>query len=465
MKNIVTKKMIFIVFLSIITLTLNAQIRGVQFSTNRDDRYDLVAPRNDRSLVLNSPGNYRLQNGVVADFISSGTVIRITSSDVSLDLQNFTLSQREDLSPDLRIVGIEIAPNLSNILIKNGKINKIGCQGIVIGENCFNIAIHNIHTTQTSNTAITINKNCSNIIFDNCLVAKNTTKNNTTTGIRIIESNNVTFSHCSIIDLQALVGYSAYGIFASNCNNCTLSSCIISGIKGKHALGIALNTCIDWLIIDNEVSSSVGTDGSATGLYLVKSIANKITKLESSNNRGTENGYGLQMKINSNYNRLKDCTLSNNYSTDAGNGYGALINKGNSNYIGNTNIFANSGGTDSASEGAGIKITQSKGCLVEKCKCEDNNGNAGTGYGIFLEDVTQCIIEENKLYYNHGSAGSYGIQEIGIPSSYVASNIAFGNAQNFGLQQETTLNSIQNIQFNAPRSVQLSHRGNVNITS
>ena len=42
--------------------------------------------------------------------------------------------------------------------------------------------------------------------------------------------------------------------------------------------------------------------------------------------------------------------------------------------------------------------------------------------------------------------------------------ITFGNETNFDLQQ-TTINSVQKVQFNSPRSVQISNRGNIDIVS
>ena len=299
--------------------------------------------------------------------------------------------------------------------------------------------------------------------IDNCLVAKSTSIGETHTGIKLTSNSNVTIDQCSILKLHGDTGYSCYGIFAKNCTNCSLLNSTISGSTGKHAIGVAINTCVDWTLENNESSGNTALDGYATGLYLVRSIANRITNFEASNNHGTYDGNGIQVKVLSHYNRFINCTTSNNYSSGTGNGYGILINKGDSNFISRLSSFANSGGTDSASEGAGIKIEEAKGVLVEDSIIEDNNSNFGIGYGILLKDSSKCIIQNNKLYYNHGLFGSWGIQEIGISSSFIASNIAFGNENNFGLSHQT-LNSIQNVQYNAPRSVQTSHRGNINIT-
>ncbi len=440
-----------------------AQTRGIQLIPQTDARYTLITPRETIPLVISVPGNYRFKNGATVDYTSSGTILKITSSDVSIDLQHFTLSQKNADHSPLEISGIEIAEGLANVSINNGKINNITGTGITIGQNCVNINIHNMYIIESKKIALTVNTNCNNIVIDNCLIARLNFANETTVGMRLITSKNVTISHSSIVNIIGQTGYSAYGLFATDCNNCSLVDSVVSGVTGKHALGIALNTCIDWIIENNESNNHTAIDGSATGLYMVKSIANKITNLEASNNKGTMNGYGLQIKINSNYNRFSKCTASNNYSSGSGSGYGFLINKGNSNYFGHVSAFANRGGSDSACEGTGIKLEKAKGNLIECSTFSDNNGETGTGYGIYLEDSEKCIIEENKLYYNQGSAGSWGIHEKGTPSSFIAANIAFGNQNNFGLKIESTLNAIQNIFFDAPRSVQRSHRGNVNI--
>lgn len=462
-KKYMYKKISLLILLSMNCYhTIHTQTRGIQLIDEKELRYNLLAPLNTRTLVLSSPGNYKFSSGMKADLTTSTTIICITSSDVTLDLQNFTVSQKNADTSENETTGIHIQNNLSNVVIKNGKINNINGRSIIIGENCFNITLHNMFITKTKIAGIEVQQNANTVRISNCLVANAISSDKTYTGIKLTDNTNISLDHCSVIRLAGTINFSCYGIFAKNCSNCSLTNSVISGIKGKHSIGVALNTCVDWVIENNESSGNVALNGTSTGLYLVKSVANRITNFETSNNHGTNDGNGIQVKVNSNYNRFINCTTSNNYSTGTGNGYGMIINKGDSNYISNITSFANSGSLESSSEGVGIKIQESKGNLIEKSKCDDNNGNHGTGYGILLENSEHCIIENNKLYYNHGLQGSWGIQEIGTPSSFVASNIAFGNQINFGLKQQT-LNSIQNVQYDSPRSVQTSHRGNVNI--
>ncbi len=72
---------------------------------------------------IEKPGSYRLTQNIEA---TSGTAIRVLVSDVSLDLNGFTISYTGQSSAD----GISVSPDVRNVEIRNGGITGFSRHGI-----------------------------------------------------------------------------------------------------------------------------------------------------------------------------------------------------------------------------------------------------------------------------------------------------------------------------------------------
>jgi hypothetical protein len=454
----------FIIYI-IITLTpCYGQTRGVQIIYSNPLKYALIAPQSFKPVLLNEPGNYHFSSGTNVDFITSGTIINITSNNVTINLQNFTLSQKNAGSSNKNITGINIADGLSNITIKNGNINNITGTAIIMGQNCFNITLNNLTIAQARSGGIEVQTGTDTMFINNCFAGKSLTNKKNNFGLSLTSNKNITVHNCSFIGVRAPTGYNAFGITATNCIDCSINNCAINNNSGDTVSGLHLNNCIAFEVDNIETNGNSSSVGGAAGIECSGGQGNTFKNSTSFYNTAATNSRGIYFHSNASYNQVFDCTTSCQKVLTTGNASGICITTGTSNCFTRITSFGNTGGSLTTSKGCGIILSNTYGVIVDHSTCNYNNGGTGKGYGIHLINTSRCIIEENKLYYNHGTAGSWGIQEEENSLSFLASNIAFGNAINYGVTH-STLNSIQQINFKSSRSSLKDNRGNIDVTT
>lgn len=456
------KHCMFILFLLCFN-TLYSQKRGTLSSATlqRREQGTTIINRPKLPIIIDTPGDYRLISHAKLDAVTSTTLIKITSSNVRLDLYGRSLSQK--LPSTKNVTGIYIENNLSNVIIENATIDSLTGTGIIVGENCFNITLQNISLSKVYKGGISIQDNTDTVFIHNCSVSNATCSNQNNIGIELSKVTHAHIDYCSVSNLIAYEPYNIYCIFLKECTNCSIFHNATNGCRGKSIIGFAFNQCANCIMENNESNGNKATDGYATGLYVVNSISNTFNTYIALNNTGSINGYGIQVKGNSYFNTFESCTLGNNSSSGTGSGYGVDIKNGHSNQFHFISSFGNSGGSSTESEGVGIKLDSTTGIIIENSSLHYNNGGTGIGYGILLQNCQKCIVENNKIYYNQGVTDAYGIKEESLSSSYIASNIVFGSTNNYSLEFPV-INTVQTVNFDAPRSVETSNRGNVEIT-
>jgi len=92
-------------------------------------------------LIINTPGYYTLPNDQIYSPCGTNPAITIASSGVTLDLSGYTLSQVDKTVSG--IIGVYVQPNVQNITIKNGTVEKFSAVGVLIGD--FSGSVNNVN--------------------------------------------------------------------------------------------------------------------------------------------------------------------------------------------------------------------------------------------------------------------------------------------------------------------------------
>lgn len=242
-------------------------------------------------ITINNPGNYQFSNNIDWTPISAISAITIQSSDVVLDLNNFTLECIN--KNNLETIGINVTKSL-NILIKNGKIFKMGLKGIDV-DSSKNITIQNItiDLITTDNiieyivpVGILFTK-CDGVLIENCNVQKMLVKADSMAGIQITETMNSKIINCSLNDFVNLDGAcTGFGHFGSNgslIENCTvnnLQSFFNGNIKtqGHTCIGFVPFFSTNLSFINCKATNITGCCDDAHGLSVFLCINNIIIK-------------------------------------------------------------------------------------------------------------------------------------------------------------------------------------------
>lgn len=458
-------KKTFIALFLLYSLSLIAECRGVKNIEFNVIGGISILSSYTHPFVLSQPGPHIFGiDDVELEALTSTTLIKITSSNVTLDLQGHTFSQKNASSSNKNVTGIHIADGLSNVTIKNGNINNITGTAIIVGQNCFNITLSNLTIAQARSGSIEVQSGTDVVFIDNCFAGKSLSSGKNNFGLSLTSNKNINVINSSFIDSRAPSGYNAFGIFGKNCIDCSINNSAFNDHSGDTATGIYLDNCIAFEIDNVETNSNRSNVGPSSGIELFGGQGNIIKNGIAFYNKAATNAHGIYLHSGANYNQISNYTTSYQKASTTENGIGVCIITGTSNSLTNITAFGNTGGSLETSKGCGICLNKAYGVIIDNSTCNYNNGGAGKAYGIQLINSSKCIIEDNKLYYNHGPKGSWGIQESKNSFSFLASNLAFGNDTNYGVTH-TTFNSIQDINFKSARSALKSNRGNVNVTT
>ncbi len=338
------------------------------------------AASNAAMKTISKHGRYFLSNDIRA-FPRNNDVscIRITSSNVLLDLNDSTIMQRPDSSAT-GFFAIEVSANLSNIVIRNGRINTITGYGIYVNSNCNNIILENLSISNITGDGVTLTST-SNSILNN---------------IRI--------------------------------NNCTTSSGDVHGLTAE--------TLRSSTILDSSFDRNDATSGTAYGLKLDSAVDCKIENCTASFN-GSNSNHSIGFSLENGFSCvLKGCTASSNTcDNNTGNVFGFQFDNGTySKLIDSTAIYQNSNSNTVII--AGIYFASGeKYSSIENCQSFGNSSLTGTGgesygikFGLSTTGPTNCIIKNCLLYNNNGSSKSYGYKDF-APQSTTAlgHNVSFGH--------------------------------------
>lgn len=393
---------------------------------------------------ITNPGHYQLGSDIIYNPLSADDqIIRISASDVILNLNNFTIRQDPSNTFDT-IQGIVIDPNLSNITIQNGTIAQITGTGLIINEGCSRITIENIQTYScgfagmyafgTSNNPITelaidqcvtyscgalstdavasavIINSCRNSTVSNCRIENNRNDLTNFSGLWTFDTQLTNFSNIIVRDNSSavdIVGFLIQQGYALYFNNCSAVSNIVtpegSGTSGGFLVSLPadVNGNINFKqCIASSNSGGVVASGFAVNDALYQNIS--FTDCRAVTGFGTEQSYGFV--LSSNNCEIIDCIARNNKATQSG----ATLAVG---------FFLNGAGT----------------VTVENCLSEFQG--AITASGFDLEDAALCVVKNCTSTNNLGESDpncfgfrinpSSGTPDLG--QNVLVSNMAMNN--------------------------------------
>lgn len=244
--------------------------------------------------TITTPGIYQLSSDIIFNPTTSGTAaITINTSNVTLDLQGFSLIQNNSTS---ETIGIECKFNTSDITIRNGAIVGVTGSGvsnsIVVGSLNSDITITNLQIIAPG--ALGIHLASTNNFFISGVEVLGTT-----TGISLNTVNGGQISGSSIIQSTAC-GISLVTSFSNIISNCVIAD---TSSAASNAAGISAvtggNNRIESCWIDNITTSLTSASNSAVGILLGSTESSDIilnNQVSNCTTSGSAFPFGIQMQ-------------------------------------------------------------------------------------------------------------------------------------------------------------------------
>ncbi len=392
---------------------------------------------------ISNPGTYVLSDDIPST-ASTGQVISITASNVILDFSGRSIILLSGSGNPIN--GITIAPNLSNIVIRNGVISSMNGHGILIGSGCLNISCEDLKINGCTTSGITFagtsTAPLSGCSMENCQIRQCNGGINATYGVKLSYCDFFTAKTCSFnSNVASGTSLNCYGFYAISSKGGTLCQ---SDAQGNTATALAAGFYLDAgcsnFLFQNctaKLQSSTATTniGKAYGFYETTNTNNRFESCISANNTAYAFAAGFYTQ-NCSYNYWLQCTAQNNVitgATGATGGFGFICDTATceGNIFDQCTAIGNKGSTTLTSVGCGFLLDNSVCCTIKNCFSQANDGTSGTGVGIYLKTgAVRCFLQNNTIIANTSSVISkaYGIWDASNPSTtLMTGNFAFGN--------------------------------------
>ncbi len=236
----------------------------------------------DDCLNIQTPGVYLLAESLILpdndsdDFDGCTSGITISTSDVTIDLNGFSINYGGQTGPPFQFHGIKIAPGVKNITIKNGAIRGFTGSGIYAAS-----------TTGTAGAIqqivlcdLMIQDNAAGVTFDGTLnplklvhITTSTISSNKSYGVSYTSVNTGKFSSVTTSENSNSAGH-AHGIWLANCNNIDLYAADTekNTATGGTGYGVLADTCNKINIYSSNANYNTGdTEIGSYGIALVNS--------------------------------------------------------------------------------------------------------------------------------------------------------------------------------------------------
>jgi len=365
------------------------------------------------SEVISKRGIYKHRADIMAEpEDGNDAILKITTDHVFLDLQGYCLTQQPgNVTPGL--VGIEIGPNVEDIVIKNGTILQLTGPGIRICDGAKAIRLENFvidgcHAGGILVEGLTTGTGVEKISIENCIIFSCTGANGgPAQGISINSTNNFRIKGCSCLENDAQMTSSGFGCVIESSKIGKIVNCTMQNIGGDFLAAGCYISSSSSIFIDNcfamhTTGRSFLAGSFAAGFYVQNSDNIIVTKCQSLENISLEqSSYGFNFTEGTG-NILRECIAESNCGS---------------------------------SLAAGIQFAAEKGSIIESCLSSLNKtSDSGTAYGIYLAGTANdhCYIAENKAIGNRGVFSSRGIEDSrALSSSFFHKNRAFDNGTNY----------------------------------
>lgn len=367
------------------------------------------------TVTLSSPGLYIVEeNCTFAPATTNTPAISITASNVVLDFNYRSLTQTNSTTG---VNAVSIASGVTNIVIKNGKIDSFRNAAILSNTNASCIKITNmtivnfaIGITMSSVTKITFNRcifytpaaNGNVVSLTNCsiIVAKNSHVYGTSTGV---SSSDFIFDSCNLFVVD----------------NCSIKNTTVTG-----SISFAFFSCKNGII--SRCINAQNTFNSTSSFFVSGCTQIALYYCICSNNTALSSNYnGFVVSGNSRGISLKNCIASRNTSPVTTTAFSCANNTCTldcfalSNNLGigfqgqNHDMFINAAAYNNVSSATGFRgigfnfaSTGIQGSYAHGCRSFDQT----TGYtgfnGLNNSILTECIASQNATNYYSIPAGA-----------------------------------------------------------
>ncbi|MBI2775535.1 hypothetical protein HYX58_06000 [Candidatus Dependentiae bacterium] len=425
-------------------------------------------------LTITRPGFYQLgEDFLVSPTANGDAVIRVASSDVTIDFNGHFISQ---LNTTQNIAGVFINPALNDIVIQNGLIQNISGTGIVVTASDMRIEIINMTFTNCSAAALvadgtsgTIN----NLEIRSCIMS-GCCSNGTDRNVVLLSRCNRSRMLDCVLDntVNTLIGINTQTtqfamLSLASCSMCTFKNIWIQNnfFRAFGATGqipnVSLiqesgdNNCeFDFVLIRNNQCFNTGTLGANNRFngFAAPSVCDSnryvncqiVSNVMANSQSQDMNGF-FGIWTNSIFDRcfIVSCSATNNLGL---NGL-RTINGSNANVFNGCCAIGNSSfPITGATDGFNCPDTNS---LFKSCIAAYNTSSVNTSLGFNLPQTpAHVVLYENIAHRNQGptNAGSIGFSFSGTRASLVTRNIAYNNGT-IAANQFVNVNSGSQIQI------------------
>lgn len=268
---------IFQIIFSLFLITFNNQI---QASTP----VNVITEIPTSGIVISSPGTYVLGNNITWHPSEDGQAILITSNNVILDLQGYTLAST---TTPFNTIGI-YATSVIGLTIKNGTIANMALMGIQCEASAYilikHITIDGMTMKNTATYTVPVGilvKTSANVEVDKCKVKNMDVRTGSMAAIQMTETLVSKISDCHVEDLINRDG-ACTGIGHLACDIAEVTSCTIRNLQsefinnlnteGHTTIGIVPVASANLKISHCKISNIIGCCDDAHGISVFECI-------------------------------------------------------------------------------------------------------------------------------------------------------------------------------------------------
>jgi hypothetical protein len=370
---------------------------------------------------ITASGVYKLSENIIFTPTASAAALTITTSDVLLDLQCFSIKQKGTVA-HVNAINIGSGSNtLENITVQGGLVSNISGTGIYVS-NVSNFNLHHVTFTRCGLAGVDIEGTNNGVFIDGCNVSLSCTTGNNigaiTPTLACFQVNGVTngkISNCDIYNNQIVFSANSvvtlFGLNMLNCNSLILENIVSSGNFNTAYVGFNITSCNNTIF--NNCSSQKDSSGLSDLTAFALTSCNALSVFNSSvqgNIAGSQNAYGFRFNGSTGC-LLKDCVILDNIDNfGSATGFrGIFLNGASFNTLENCSILRNQiAGLVSA-----INISSgSNNNLVSWCNGSFNTSTFEVSQGLLIDNVSNNnMIQDSDFSQNLGDVDgdSYGV--------------------------------------------------------
>lgn len=223
--------------------------------------------------IVNKPGTYIVTRDFqhVVELAKTGQpLIKVTSSNVTIDLQTFTLYQNgatTAITSNFIEIGDGVNP-IENITIVNGTLSGAGGIGIVIKPQVSNVTLQNLSITHCIAGGIAMS-GAKNILIEGCSITNH--GNDSSVGNLMDNLSTPQYLDGTLFNLDSTSNIGAFGIVAKNCEQVSIKESEILSCGANNldfeSYGILAEGCSDIEVLRSVSSAHKSEDMVVKGMH------------------------------------------------------------------------------------------------------------------------------------------------------------------------------------------------------